>query len=162
MAKDFQKQKVYDFEKVKFALAYKIKMSENQCNELIHDVCRCYEIPSPRIEYPEYQGNASFQQGNRLSILFEHKNKATVLHEVAHYVNYLIGNNDLHGEKFFSIYAYLMSQYCGLPVYEILHKASTQFGIKYSKDYPVFKHNPNPDLTKLYYAQKEILLGERK
>ena len=55
-----------------------------------------------------------------------------------------------HGETFFGIYSYLLSEYNGYPLYEILHKAS-KVGIKYSKEFPKFTAGtPNPALIKPY------------
>ena len=156
--RDFQKQKVYDWEDRHFSRSNLIKryrpaeMSHEDCTALVEDISRCYGLNAPVMYYPdEYQPvkvagrYRSFPFPN-ITLYKEARQRYIILHEVSHYIQRALGTDDVgHGPQFFSIMAYLISEYMSIPLYEIFHKAE-KAGIMFEKhNFPKFKDNMKPD-----------------
>lgn len=156
--RDFQKKAVYSFEDRYFRRAKMPAMSPEECTALVIDVCRCYDVVVPEMHYFDgYLGNNSRYKAFPPSITLSNewsRQRSVILHEVAHHiVRTLMGCTvSGHGKEFFSIEAYLLSEYMSIPLYEIFFKAD-KVGLKYDAySFPKFKDGmkPNPALVKRF------------
>jgi hypothetical protein len=157
--KDFQKDRVYKWQHARFGNGYKFndkpELSQAECEALVADIARCYGVAPPNLIFPEgYQAKQSFYTplSKSITLYAWAQKRYLVIHEMAHYIHHVKGcGGTSHGENYFSIFSYLISQYCGYPLHEIFHKAS-QYGIVTSKVYPTFIEGatPNPALVSRY------------
>jgi hypothetical protein len=153
--KDFQKQDVYRWQHAKFGSAGRVSVNKDEmtpeaCTALVEDICRCYGVKVPEMIYPEgYQSDKSKYSPANCSITLMKwaRRRYLIIHEVAHHIHYLTGNEGCsHGPEYFSIFAYLISEYMSIPLYEIFHKAAS-YGLKYASVYPKFKEGQKPGAT---------------
>ena len=148
--RDTQKNAVYNWEQRRFLKNKVEPMSQEDCTALVTDVCRCYGITVPEMIYRAdgHQTEKGTYRPFPLSIILYRwaRQRSLILHEVAHHIHHCFGKKGAnHGKEYFSIFAYLISEYMSIPLYEIFHKAG-QDGIEYDKlNYPKFKDGMTPD-----------------
>jgi hypothetical protein len=148
--RDFQRKAVYAWEHSKFTAVSKIELTIEECRSLVNDASYCYGVFPPEVIYPDYEGQRAYYQTVKQQLVFPKwsRHRHYVWHELAHYIHHVKHcDGAIHGEKFFSIYSYLLNQYGCYPMNEIFLQAS-KLGIKYSEDFPKFTEGkPNPSLV---------------
>lgn len=156
--RDFQRTSFYAWEAARFrgkTITKLNTLTPEQCTALVEDICRCHGVDVPRMEYPNSLSMHSkyvVRMGQPSIHLYDWaRTRACVIHETAHHINNRLGAGPGpgHGPEYVAIYAYLISEYMSIPLYEIRHKASLA-GLKLAPTSPQFKERPNSAFVKRY------------
>lgn len=154
--RDFQRTQFYAWETSRFRSDTITKLgtlTSEECTAMVEDICHCYGVDVPTMVFPPSTSNTSkykIRFGQPSIHLYDWaRNRACVIHETAHHINYRLGGGLGHGVEYVAIYAYLISEYMSIPLYEIRHKAM-QAGLQLAPYCPTFKEVPNRKFVKRY------------
>lgn len=106
-----------------------------QCRELIHLACKVYGLEPPAVR--QYKGNTAYSycapKGSYIAFIPEHKNKAIVAHEAAHYIHdrlYGLRTEPDHGPIWRGIYFWLLSKLDVAPLVA-LKASAARYGLRW-------------------------------
>jgi hypothetical protein len=106
-----------------------------QCREIVRLACKAYGLEPPAVK--QYCGNVAYSycapQGSYIAFVPQHKNKAIVAHEAAHYIHdrtYGLRTEPDHGKRWQGIYFWLLTKLDVAPTVAL--KASAEaFGLRW-------------------------------
>jgi hypothetical protein len=113
--RDYQRRRVYDWEKTCMPIHDNVTLSLEDCTRLAWRISRYANVPRPGVA----DGRGRRRPGaNYRGITLPRwsRNEYVLCHEMAHYINLNRGlSDDIHGPNFVAIYIDLLVQHCRRP-----------------------------------------------
>jgi hypothetical protein len=135
MKRDFQRQKVYDWEAKYIEPQDKSKVDFESAQKIVDYVWAQEGLSySPKVVELPKQTKRACAKANRTRVLLPREgtvSTATLLHELAHSMTMTHDDEgDRHGEKFAGIYMQLLDRYLKIPLVVSMHTAA-KMKVKY-------------------------------
>ena len=132
MGRDFQKQRVYDWEDKIIAPRDHSKVPYPNIQAIVD---HCWPTPHPPRVQPLPPNSRKLGTGHRLRLRFPQTTPTptwVILHELAHALTY----GDGHGPQFVGAYCHLVNRFLGVPL-PLLYATARASNVKYSAS-PVY------------------------